>query len=162
MNSAFLEGVSHPVRKLVEHIVPQGGQIEEADEASGSDAYLSSEDTAEYKKVATPLESVLVATQAAQAAELEWDAAGCTLDTDSCDKEQTEELVLCNAVEGNICCFSAFEKAHLCSLADWNFGDGEAIFKAVTKISSFRVYAISRRGIVQLGVLLVPFSFSSL
>ena len=119
MNSAFVEGVSHPVRKLVEHIVPQGGQIEEADEASGSDAYLSSEDTAEYKKVATPLESVLVATQAAQAAELEWDAAGCTLDTDSCDKEQTEELVLCNAVEGNICCFRAFEKAHLCSLADW-------------------------------------------
>ena len=146
----------------MEHIVPQGGQIEEADEASGSDAYLSSEDTAEYKKVATPLESVLVATQAAQAAELEWDAAGCTLDTDSCDKEQTEELVLCNAVEGNICCFRAFGKAHLCSLADWNFGDGEAIFKAVTKISSFRVYAISRRGIVQLGVLLVPFSFSSL
>ena len=48
------------------------------------------------------------------------------------------------------------------SLADWNFGDGEALFKAVTKISSFWVYAISRRGIVQLGVLLVPFSFSSL
>lgn len=41
----------------------------------------------------------MVATQAAQAAELEWDAAGCTLDTDSCDKEETEELVLCNAVE---------------------------------------------------------------
>ena len=98
----------------MEHIVPQGGQIEEADEASGSDAYLSSEDTAEYKKVATPLESVLVATQAAQAAELEWDAAGCTLDTDSCDKEETEELVLCNAVEGNICCLRPFEKAHLC------------------------------------------------
>ena len=47
-------------------------------------------------------------------------------------------------------------------LADWNFGDGGALFKAVTKISSFWVYAISRRGIVQLGVLLVPFSFSSL
>ena len=60
------------------------------------------------------------------------------------------------------CCFRAFEKAHLCSLADWNFGDGEALFKAVTKILSFRVYAVSWRGIVQLGVLLVPFSCSSL
>ena len=106
----------------MEHIVPQGGQIEEADEASGSDAYLSSEDTAKYKKVATPLESVLVATQAAQAAELEWDAAGCTLDTDSCDKEQTEELVLCNAVEGNICCVRAFKKAHLCKAKVWSIG----------------------------------------
>lgn len=115
VNSAFLEGMSHPARKLVVHIVPQGGPIEEADEASGSDAYLSSEDTAEYKKVATPLESVLVATQAAQAAELEWDAVGCTLDTDSCDKEQTEELVLCNAFEGNVRCFKTFESA---SLAD--------------------------------------------
>lgn len=48
------------------------------------------------------------------------------------------------------------------SLADWNFGDGETLFKAFTKISSCRVYESSRRRIVQLGVLFVPFSFSSL
>ena len=41
-----------------------------------------------------PLESVLMASQAAQAAELEWDAAGCTLDAESCNEMQIEELMV--------------------------------------------------------------------
>lgn len=100
VNSAFPEHDASPVRKLVEDIVPQGVEAEEPDEASGSDAYLSSEDTAEFAKIRKPLESVLMASQAAQAAELEWDTAGCVLDTESCDRAQIEELVAC-AAEGN-------------------------------------------------------------
>ena len=67
VNSAFPELTASPVRKLVEDIVPQGMVTEEPDEASGSDAYLSSEDTAEFEKIRMPLESVLIASQAAQA-----------------------------------------------------------------------------------------------
>ncbi|XP_078345769.1 uncharacterized protein LOC144631230 [Oculina patagonica] len=95
VNSAFPERNTSPVRKLVEDIVPQGVEAEEPDEASGSVAYLSSEDTAEFAKIRMPLESVLMASQAAQAAELEWDAAGCVLDTESCDMAQIEELMAC-------------------------------------------------------------------
>lgn len=84
----------------MEDIVPQGMVTEEPDEASGSDAYLSSEDTAEFEKIRMPLESVLMASQAAQAAELEWDAAGCVLDSELSDRAEIEELVEC-ATEGN-------------------------------------------------------------
>ena len=83
----------------MEDIVPEGMVAEEPDEASGSDAYLSSEDTAEFEKMRMPLESVLMASQAAQVAELEWDAAGCVLETESCDRAQIEELMAC-AAEG--------------------------------------------------------------
>ena len=80
--------------------MPRGVGTEEADDASGSDAYLSSEDTAEFEKVRMPLESVLMASQAAQVAELEWDATGCALDAESCDEAEIEELVMCTN-EGN-------------------------------------------------------------
>ena len=100
VNSAFRELTASPVRKLVEDIVPQGMVTEEPDEGSGSDAYLSSEDTAEFEKIRMPLESVLMASQAAQAAELEWDAAGCVLDSEMSDRAQIEELIEC-ATEGN-------------------------------------------------------------
>lgn len=104
VNSAFPEQDASPVRKLVEDIVPQTLAAEEPDEASGSDVYLSStEDTAEFEKIRMPLESVMMASQAAHAAELEWDTAGCVLDTESCDTAEVEELVAC-AVEGMKCC----------------------------------------------------------
>lgn len=99
VNSAFPEHTATPVRRLVEDIVPQGMVAEEPDEASGSDAYLSSEDTAEFEKIRMPLESVLMASQAVQAAELEWDAAGCVLDSEMSDRAQIEELMEC-ATEG--------------------------------------------------------------
>lgn len=99
VNSAFPEHNTSPVRKLVEDIVPQGVVAVEPEEASGSDAYLSSEDTAEFEQIRMPLESVLIASQAAQAAELEWDTAGCVLDGESCDRAEIEELVAC-ATEG--------------------------------------------------------------
>lgn len=83
----------------MEDIVPQGLVAEEPDEASGSDAYLSSEDTAEFEKIRMPLQSVLMASQAAQPAELEWDAAGCVLDSEISERAQIEELVEC-ATEG--------------------------------------------------------------
>lgn len=84
----------------MEDIVPQGMVAEEPDEASGSDAYLSSEDTAaEFEKIRMPLESVIMASQAVQAAELEWDAAGCVLDSEMSDRAQIEELLEC-ATEG--------------------------------------------------------------
>lgn len=92
LNSAFLEDHSFPVRKLLEHIVPTG-VVTEDDHASDSDVYLSSEDTAEFEKVKRSLEPLL--SQSAQVAELEWDTAGCALDSESCDVTEIEELVVC-------------------------------------------------------------------
>ena len=94
MNSAFPEHDTSPVRRLVEDIVPQAVVTEEAADASGSDAYLSSEDTTEFEKVQLPLEAVLVASPAVQVAELEWDITGCDLTAESSDKAETEELVV--------------------------------------------------------------------
>ena len=100
INSAFPERDTSPVRKLVEDLVLQEPMAEEPDEASGSDVYLSStEDTAEFKKIRLPLESVTVSCQTAQFSELEWDAAGCGLEVESFDGAEIEELVAC-AVEG--------------------------------------------------------------
>ena len=90
----------------MEDIVPQGVVTEEAADASGSDAYLSSEDTTEFEKIPMPLEPVLVASPAIQVADLEWDITGCDLTAESSDKAEIEELVVC-ANEGNcrlLCC----------------------------------------------------------
>lgn len=95
MNSAFPEHDSSPVVKLVEHIVPEGVLAEDGGDGSGSEAYLSSEDTAEFEKIKMPLEPVLIASPVAQVAELEWDVTGCLLDEESCDKAAVEELVVC-------------------------------------------------------------------
>lgn len=92
LNSAFLEDHSFPVRKLLKHIVPTG-VVTEDDHASDSDVYLSSEDTAEFETVKRSLEPLL--SQSAQVAELEWDTAGCALDSESCDVTEIEELVVC-------------------------------------------------------------------
>ena len=100
MNSAFPEHDTSPVRRLVEDIVTQGVVTEEAADASGSDAYLSSEDTTEFEKIPMPLEPVLVPSPAVQVADLEWDTAGCDLTTESSDKVEMVELVVC-ANEGN-------------------------------------------------------------
>lgn len=67
--------------------------VTEDDHASDSDVYLSSEDTAEFEKVKMSLEPLL--SQSAQVAELEWDTAGCALDSQSCDVTEIEELVVC-------------------------------------------------------------------
>ena len=84
----------------MEQIVPQQGVTEEMDEASGSDTYLSSEDTAEFEKVGMPSDSMLMTSPGVQVAELEWDVTGCILDAELCEKGEVEELVMCTN-EGN-------------------------------------------------------------
>ena len=128
MNSAFPERDASPVRRLVEDIVPQGVVTEEAADASGSDAYLSSEDTTEFEKIQMPSEPVLVASPALQVAELEWDTTGCDLTAESSDKAEIEELVVCTN-EGNY-------QLLLCSTRGHSFennGGGQHCFKEPTR-----------------------------
>ncbi|XP_068751371.1 next to BRCA1 gene 1 protein-like isoform X1 [Montipora capricornis] len=102
LNSAFEEHDTSPVRKLVEDIVPPGVPVvnEDADDASGSEGYLSSEDTAGFENVMQrrfeKIPELMAAREVAQVAELEWDTAGCALDQESCDIPEVEELVVCS------------------------------------------------------------------
>ena len=86
----------------MEDIVPPGVPVvnEDADDASGSEGYLSSEDTAGFENVMQrrfeKIPELMAAREVAQVAELEWDTAGCALDQESCDIPEVEELVVCS------------------------------------------------------------------
>ena len=101
-NSAFPDCSASPVENLVEHIISLRFVPEEPDEASKSYLSVSPEDTAEQPAAAAvvePLGSLLLASQAALAAELEWDA-GCVLEEDDCGHpDMAEELQ--HAAKGN-------------------------------------------------------------